>query len=246
MWARTLEDKANLLKDTFTNKWHLPEAVENEYSALPSALVPPETFVPVRWRAAYTVLRQLARQSATGPDFLPTYILKMLSREIASPFSKLARRIIATGTWPSLWRVHWVCPIHQKRSKAQPEHYRGVQLTSQLSKAMERLLHKLFFPQLITAGAFGENQFAYTSARGARDALLYLVLRCLLAFARGCRVGLYCSDVSGAFDKVPSERLLRKVELWMPKPALGRILRSWLQRRRGRIVVGGTFSEEFL
>ena len=41
--------------------------------------------------------------------------------------------------------------------------------------------------------------------------LAMLVMRWLLAFARGEKVALYCSDVQGAFDSVPAERLLQKL-----------------------------------
>jgi hypothetical protein len=50
-------------------------------------------------------------------------------------------------------------------------------LTTQLSKAMERLLRPLFVPFLIKHDGFGPNQFAYMEGRGARDALVLMTLK---------------------------------------------------------------------
>eukprot|EP00959_Pyramimonas_sp_CCMP1952_P338636 7091514-Pyramimonas_sp.AAC.1 len=70
-----------------------------------------------------------------------------------------------------------------------------------MSKAMKRLLCNSFVPLLISSGFYGASQCACTPGKGARDAVLRLVLYCLTAFSRGQRIGSYRSDVSGAFDR---------------------------------------------
>ena len=59
---------------------------------------------------------------------------------------------------------------------------------------------------------FGPNQFAYTPGRGARDVLELLVVLRVQALAAGKRVAAYCSDVSGAFDRVDAERVVDILE----------------------------------
>ena len=54
---------------------------------------------------------------------------------------------------------------------------------------------------------------------------------------------LYCSDVSGAFDKVAASRLTKKLRKpGLPQELLG-VLAGWLGPRRARVVVDGCFSE---
>ena len=130
---------------------------------------------------------------------MSTVLLRNLASVLCFPFARLARRIVQTGKWPSSWKVHWICPLHKRKSRASAANYRGLQLTSQLSKAMERLLGIHFLPQLSFSGSYGSNQFAYRRFHGARDAILYVVLSWLLALAMGKKVGVYCSDVVGAF-----------------------------------------------
>ncbi len=64
-------------------------------------------------------------------------------------------------------------PLFKRRSKSDPRNYRGIQLTAQLSKAMERFIGGLLLSFLSATIAYGPNQFAYTLGRGARDAIFF-------------------------------------------------------------------------
>ena len=84
-------------------------------------------------------------------------------------------------------------------------------MTSQISKVVERVVGKLFLPKLHQADGFGEFQFAYSTSKSLRDALALSVLSWLLGLERGHLIGLYCSDVAGAFDRVCEQRLKEKI-----------------------------------
>ena len=77
---------------------------------------------------------------------------------------------------------------------------------------VERLVKQLYYPLLTSSSAFAPRQFAYTTGRGARDALAVLLLTWVLALAAGLKITVYCSDVSGAFDRVRLERLVAKLK----------------------------------
>ena len=116
-------------------------------------------------------------------------------------------------------------------------------MTPQLSKVMERLIGSLFLPFLEVTCAYGPNQFAYTRNRGLRDALALNVIQWLLAINKGYRVGLYCSDVSGAFDRVSRARLLEKLKAKGIHPKVLRLLESWLDTRTAEVIVDGCASD---
>ena len=128
--------------------------------------------------------------------------------------------------------VYWVVAIYKKRSVYGPKNYRGVHLTAQLAKVIERLLQPVFVPILMSEGSIGKNQFAYCRGRGARDAIAFLVLSWLTAFREKPRVALYMSDVSAAFDRVFTQRLLDKLAARGVPAAITRRFGSWLATRR--------------
>ena len=111
--------------------------------------------------------------------------------------------------WPLCWRTHWVHAIHKRKSRADAKNYRGVHLTAQLSNVVERALGTTFLPWMDSSGMFGPNQFAYRKGRGYKDTLCVNVCEWLLQLEKGFLVALFCSDVSGAFDRVDQQRLER-------------------------------------
>ena len=192
----------------------------------------------MRSRAVARTLGQLQADSGTGPDLLAARVLKMCANELSLPVAKLIRRIIFQGLWPTAWTTHWLMPLHKRMSVSDPTNYRAINLTSQMSKVVERFLCPSFSPTL-EDNAFGVAQFAYRKKHGARDAVLHYVLSWIGGVNEGCKIGVYCSDVSGAFDKVDSELLLRKLSSLGLCASLLVVIRSWLRDRVGFVIVGG-------
>ena len=208
-WVLDPVGKANLLERTFASKCKLPCAEVNEFSALSLPFFT-DGFLRIRCRDVLRVLKNLKEDSATGPDLLAACFLKACAEVLALPLALLARQILATHRWPQLWTYHWIAALHKKKSVFDLSNYRGIHLTSQASKVIERVLGTHLFPPLIER-AFTESQFAYRPKRGARDAVRRYVATWLFMLNAGNKVGVYCSDVSGAFDRVSAERRLEKL-----------------------------------
>ena len=164
-------------------------------------------------QAAAKILRGLQEDSATGPDLLPTKMLRECADALAKPFRMLALLILQQGVWPEAWMMHWIVPLFKKGASFQAGNYRGIHLTAQISKAMERFLWQIVVTFMSLPANVGSNQFAYQRARGARDALAYMVLTWLVGFRQGMKFALYCSDVSGTFDRVDTRRMIDKLRV---------------------------------
>ena len=59
------------------------------------------------------------------------------------------------------------------------------------------------------------------------------------------KIGIYCSDVSGAFDRICSSRLLAKLRAKGVHQSMIDVIASWLEARRAAVVVGGYRSTSF-
>ena len=73
-----------------------------------------------------------------------------------------------------------------------------------------------------------------------------MVLTWLEGFEKSMKFAIYCSDVSGAFDKVRRERLEAKLRAKGIHPSIIRVLSSWLRDRVAQVVVGGKRSAEYV
>ncbi len=244
-WAMTPEERANELASTFREKSRLPPDSTNHYTELqPEQREPQRGFLRLRVRTVLKLLKVLDEHSGTGPDRLPARILKRCANELALPVTLLTRKLLAEGRWPQCWRTHWVHAIHKRKSRADARNYRGVHLTAQLSKVVERALGSVFIPWAEANNLHGPNQFAYVKGKGYKDTLAVNVCNWLLLMEQGHAVGLYCSDVSGAFDRVDRKRLGDKLRATGLHPRVVAVLESWLEDRLSRVVVGGEFSPE--
>ena len=88
-------------------------------------------------------------------------ILKRCAAVIAPLLHALVLMILHYGERLVIWMIHWVVPLYKKNSVYDAQNYTAIHMTAQLSKAAERVLARLFVPQLICMGALGHNQFAY-------------------------------------------------------------------------------------
>ena len=95
---------------------------------------------------------------------------------------------------------------------------------------------------LETSNSFGHNQFAYRKNKGYRDALAFNVCSWLMAFNLKMQVALYCSDVSGAFDRVCRHRLSKKLNNVGLHCQLLKVFEAWLTKRIAYVVVHGVKS----
>jgi hypothetical protein len=68
----------------------------------------------------------------------------------------------------------------------------------------------------------------------------------VMAFEKGFKVLVYCSDVAGAFDRASKDRLVAKLRAKGINPELVTLIASWLEPRRASVVVGGAKSEPFV
>jgi len=145
-----------------------------------------------------------------------------------------------------MWRLHHIVPIYKKGAPADPKNYRGVHLTSILSKVAERTLAHLLCPYFDAANIYGHTQWAFRPGVSSKDLVTYCVLCWLWAFNSGKKVGLLLTDISGAFDKVCTAYLLQKLTDAGVHRALCQLLSSYLAPREAKVVVNGTGSAPYV
>ena len=147
-------EKANCFVTAFESKNLMPDEEANEYSDIPYSHPIFHCGLPTV-EATEKALASLDEDSALGPDLVPTRILKRCAKALAPILHLLLLAILKFGEWPTLWREHWVVPLFKRKSVYNPGNYRGIHLTSQISKVAKRIIASLFVPQLINLGTYG-------------------------------------------------------------------------------------------
>ena len=200
------------------------------------------TWFPIRRRTVQKFLAGLKVDKATGQDGLSAIFLQRLAKVLSLPLAIIIRRIFNESTWPAKWRLHHIVPLFKRGSAFLPGQYRGIHLTSILSKVVERVIGNPL-TAFLEARGYGDAQWAFRKKSSARDLITICGAMWVLLICQGFKIGLYLSDISGAFDKVSRALIIGKLsQIRLPGIFLD-FLNDYLLTREGHVRVEGALSE---
>jgi hypothetical protein len=148
-----------------------------------------------RSRTTQKLFRKLDEKKATGGDMISAAILKRLCECLTIPFTIVVRRLFFAGCWPKVWKRHLICPIFKRGAAFKPDDYRGIHLTTILSKVAERFVGIHLVP-VLQRTAFGDSQWAFSKGLSSRDLVSMSMMSFILAVCTDKTIGRFLSDIS--------------------------------------------------
>ena len=189
-----------------------------------------------------TKLSKLKEDKAMGPDGLHPKVLRECAEQLSGPLTELFRLSLRNGVVPESWRRADVSPIFKKGSMKKVENYRPVSLTSQLCKMMESIIRDHLIEFLESKNFFSGEQHGFRARRSCTTNLLETLEDWTRAVDKGCGVDCVFLDYQKAFDTVPHQRLLTKLEACGVRGNIHGWIAAFLRNREQRVVVGGEMS----
>ena len=179
---------------------------------------------------------------AAGPSGIVVEMIKAAGDTGATMIRDLATAIIRDGKVPTDWEESFIACLYKGKGDALDRgNYRGLKLTEQAMKILERIVDGLI-RQVVS---IDDTQFGFVPGRGTTDAIF--VVRQLQEKYLAVNKRLYMAfvDLEKAFDRVP-----RKV-IWWALRKLGveelivRLVQGMYANARSWVRVGEGFSKEF-
>ena len=187
-------------------------------------------------------ISQMKPGKAPGPSGIVVEMIRAAGDMGASMIRDLAVAIIRDGKVPSDWEQSFiVCLYKGKGDTLERGNYRGLQLTEQVMKILERIVDGLI-RQLVS---INDSQFGFVPGRGTTDAIFVVWQLQEKYLAANKRLYMAFVDLEKAFDRVP-----RKV-IWWALTKLGveewivRLVQGMYANARSCVRVGEGYSEEF-
>jgi hypothetical protein len=186
-------------------------------------------------------LNNLNTSKAPGPDGVSTRVLKECRTELAEPIKNLFNQSVETSTLPNEWKTANVVPIHKKGPKTEVSNYRPVSLLPIISKVLERcILNKIID---IISPHISRMQHGFMKGKSTTTQIISVLNNIQNIFDNRDQVDVIYFDLSKAFDSVPHNLLVQKIQTFGINGKLLRWIENYLKNRRQRVTMEGTNSE---
>ena len=143
---------------------------------------------------------------------------------------------------PKDWKEAHVTPIFKKGDRKLATNYRPVSLTSIVCKLLETLIKNHIMVHLRRNNLLDEHQHGFVPKKGCNTNLLESLENWLNHLENGKSVDVFYLDYAKAFDRVPHERLLSKIESYGVTQETQGWIRSFLSGRTQLVKLAGSSS----
>jgi hypothetical protein len=185
------------------------------------------------------LLQGLVASIASGIDGISAKILKIAAPAITPSIVSIFNQSIATGIFPSDWKVARVAPIHKTGAKHDMENYRPISVISIIAKIMEKLIHNQLYDYLIVSNLLTNSQHGFRPCHSTTTALLDITNKWYQNMDVVQLNGVVFLDLKKAFDTVDHDILLKKLKIYGIKGMALCWLRSYLSDRMQYCQVNG-------
>jgi hypothetical protein len=235
--SETIEDdqrKANILNDFFSSVFtrepngKLPEFGQYtiEYSM---------TELEITEEIICTLLKRLNPNKSCGPDGVHPRFLKELGSELAKPLAILFQTSVTNMQVPNCWKDARITAIFKKGNRKAATNYRPVSLTSIVCKVLEQLIRDHIMKHMFRNKLFSNKQFGFINGRATSLQLMHVLNEWTEALEQNNYVDCIYMDFQKAFDTVPHNRLLQKLDAYGINEQTKGWIRNFLSNRRQQV-----------
>jgi len=233
--------KANILNDYFVS-------VLTDEPPLDSNMLPTEPLTQrlselhVTQEDIRKKLQQLKANKASGPDNVNVNVLRQCL-DLDAPLTLLFNQSLNSGNLPSDWTDAHVTPLFKKGSRSSCKNYRPVSLTSQIVKILERIILDRINITLKANHFIKGCQHGFQQKASCTTQLLECMEDWTRDYDNKKSTDIIYLDFAKAFDKVPHQRLLKKLQNAGIEGKVQGWIRNFLTKRRQKVVLRNGMSQ---
>ena len=188
------------------------------------------------------IINRMSNNKAMGSDSISMKMIKNFKFSLIPILTKLFNKSIETKTFPILWSIAKVIPLHKNGMKSDKNNYRPIALTPIFEKIFEKHIQNALSSHLMSNNILSERQFGFKKKHSTIDALISIQKECALSLNVGTKCALISIDLKKAFDLVDHKLLLRTLTSIGCKENSNEWFKSYLTNRCQFVLNNGTIS----
>jgi hypothetical protein len=189
-------------------------------------------------------IQRLRKDAALGPHGIRPSLLQQVSSSLITPLTIIFNKSLETGEVSEGWKKANDKPIFKKGTKGCPGNYRPVSLTSVPCKLLETIVKDKLMQHLIENKLIRDSQHGFLPGKSCALNLVTFMDFVTRAVDEGESVDIFYLDFAKDFDKVPRQRLIKKLTAKGVDANIVRWIENWLTGRTQRVCIQGQQSED--
>ena len=170
-------------------------------------------------------------------------MLKECSEDLAPILAIVFNKSIQTGQVPDDWKKANVSAIFKKGQRYDPANYRPVSFTCLCCKILEHIIVSSVMKHVDAHAILTDCQHGFRARRSCETQLVTLTHELALSLDNLIQTDMVVLDFSKAFDRVPHQRLMRKLHHYGIRGSTHSWISSFLTGRTQKVVVEGCSSD---
>ena len=195
---------------------------------------------PVTVKDVENIIKNIPKNKASGGE-IPLNILKQ-SRFTYEMFTDCINdAIVGENIFPDSLKFADITPVHKKDETTNKENYRPVSVLPLISKIFERIIYDQLSEYL--EKYLNSILCGFRKAHSTQHALFKLLQAWQEELDKGGFVGTILMDLSKAYDCLPHDLLVAKLEAYGVGKAALNLISNYLSHRKQRTKIGSSYSD---
>jgi hypothetical protein len=185
-------------------------------------------------------LKKVNVNKSTGDDKIPPKILQISANVLDKPLTTVINLSINEMTFPGQSKTAAVVPIFKSEDKIDKKNYRPVSILNSLSKIFENVIKDQITPFLDNFLSIFVS--AYRKSYSSQHVLLRLIENWRYCLDQSKLFGIILMDLSKAFDCIPHDLLIAKLNAYGLESSALVYIYSYLKERKQAVRINETYS----
>jgi len=188
------------------------------------------------------LLSELPNKEGISPDSLGYKILKICRLTLTPMITEIFRLSLDSMKLPAIWKDSIIMPIFKSGKRDNVGNYRPISLTCVLCRTLERIIAQQLTDYLITHDIISKHQYGFMKQRSTNTQLITCLEDWYKALYEEKNIDVIYIDYKKAFDSVPINLLLYKLDKIGIKGKLYGWISNFLTNRTFRVKIADKFS----